>query len=55
MDKLKGVIQQIQTVYQVYNACPIFGVDFEFEDLVSKGGGGGGGGGVVVILQMLPW
>ena len=34
MDKLKGVVQQIQTVYQVYNTSPIFGVDFEFEELV---------------------
>lgn len=32
LEKLKAVAQQIQTVYQVYNACPVFGVDFEFED-----------------------
>lgn len=34
MERLRDVVQQIQTVHQVYSASPIFGVDFEFEDQV---------------------
>ena len=33
-EKMKDIVQEIHSLYQVYHASPIFGVDFELEDQV---------------------
>ncbi len=35
VEKLKDVVQEIHSLYQVYNACPVFGVEYAVEDEVS--------------------
>ena len=33
-DKLKEIVQEIHSLYQVYCASPVFGVEFEVEEQV---------------------
>ena len=33
-DKLKEVVQEIHSLYQVFNTSPIFGVEYQVEDQV---------------------
>lgn len=33
-EKMKDIVQEIHSLYQVYHASPTFGVDFELEDQV---------------------
>ena len=35
-EKLKETAHQIQSLHQVYGNCPVFGVEFEIEELVSQ-------------------
>ena len=34
-DKLKEIVQEIHSLYQVYCASPVFGVEFEVEEQVN--------------------
>ena len=34
VDKLKDIVQEIHSLYQVYQASPVFGVDFTLEEEV---------------------
>ena len=36
IEKLKDIVQEIHSLYQVYNASPIFGVQYTIEDEVRK-------------------
>ena len=35
-EKMKDIVQEIHSLYQVYHASPTFGVDFELEDQVYR-------------------
>ena len=35
-ERLHDVCKQIQSLHKVYSACPIFGVEYEFEEKVSS-------------------
>ena len=35
-DKMKDIVQEIHSLYQVYHTSPIFGVDYDIEDQVGK-------------------
>ena len=35
-EKMKDVVQEIHSLYLVYQASPIFGVDYELEDQVDR-------------------
>ena len=34
VDKLKDIVQEIHSLYQVYQASPVFGVDYTLEEEV---------------------
>ncbi len=36
-DKMKEVFKEINSLYKIYSASPIFGVEFETEDKVTNG------------------
>ena len=35
-EKMKDIVQEIHSLYQVYHASPIFGVDYDLQDQVSR-------------------
>ena len=67
-DKLKEIVQEIHSLYQVYCASPVFGVEFEIEEQVRQcmacftlsttncqDRWGGGGGGALDYIFMKIW
>ena len=44
VEKLKDIVQEIHSLYQVYQASPVFGVDFTLEEEEVREGGREKGG-----------
>lgn len=40
VEKLKDIVQEIHSLYQVYHTSPIFGVDYKIEEEVREVGRG---------------